>query len=112
MSDEEKLTPEQETMDEAVRWYYSEIMRQLIESERFVNWFQMNFDVHRMINEEEKTIDIRVLEIPPELVQARMQEQIMAKIKQKAKESSGIVTASPGDLKQLEQAAKKRRKRK
>lgn len=99
-------------MDEAARWYYSEIMRQLMDSERFVNWFQCNFDVHKLIDEEEKSIEIRVLEVPPELVQDRMQQLVVEKMKEEQEKDSDIVIAQPGDLKQLEQAAKARRKKK
>ncbi len=111
MTDEEENIPSPETMDKAARWYYSEIMRQLMDSERFCNWFQCNFDVHKMINEEEKTIDIRVIEVPPELVQSRMQEQILEKMKEEAAADSGIVVVQPEDVKALEKAAKKRKKR-
>lgn len=103
---------EQIKMDEAARWYYSEIMRQLMDSERFVNWFQCNFDVHKLIDEEEKSIEIRVLEVPPELVQDRMQQLVVEKMKEEQEKDSGIVIAQPDDLKQLEHAAKARKKRK
>jgi hypothetical protein len=102
--------PSQETMDEAARWYYSEIMRQLMDSERFCNWFQVNFDVHKMINEEEKSINIRVMEVPPELVQARMQDQLMEKMKEEVK--SRVIVAQPGDVKALANQVKKRRRNK
>lgn len=93
---------EEQQMDEAARWYYSEIMRQLIESERFCNWFQMNFDVHKLIDEEAKTIEIRVMEVPPELVQARMEDQMIEEMRRQREESSGIVLANESDLKQLD----------
>jgi len=96
--------------DSAARWYYSEIMKNLLQSERFCNWFQVNFEVHKLINDEEKSIEIRVLELPPELVQERMQEQLMVKMQAEAEEAnSSIVVASPADLKALEKAAKKKR---
>jgi hypothetical protein len=102
-------TASQETMDKAARWYYSEIMRQLMDSERFCTWFGLNFDVHKLIDEEAKSIEIRVLEVHPDLVLARMQDQMKEEMKKAAKEDSGIVSATSEDLKTLE--SMKRRKR-
>lgn len=113
MTDEEtqETGPTQEEIDDAARWYYSEIMAQLLESDRFCKWFQVNFDVHKMINEDEKSIEVRVMEVHPALVQQRMEQQVAEEIKKQA-DAVGIVTASAADLQQLEGAAKKRRKKK
>ena len=94
---------EEEAMDEAARWYYSEIMRGLLESSRFTNWFQVNFDVHKIIDEEEKTITIRVLEIPPEMVQQRMMEIMEARIEP---DTSIIVSVTTADVKALTRGKK------
>jgi hypothetical protein len=102
MTDE--IENEEEKMDAAARWYYSEIMRQLLDSDRFVNWFQLNYDIHKLIDEEAKSIDIRVIEVPPHLVQERMMENMA----QHAQAESPIVQASAKDLVNI----KKRREKK
>jgi len=102
---EEQVDPK---MEEATRWYYSEIMRQLMESERFQNWFQCNYEIHKNVDMEAKRIDIVVLELPPELVQQRMMENMAAA----AQDESPIVTATPEQLNKELSKANKRRKRK
>lgn len=104
----EEVCQEDEAMDEAARWYYSEIMQGLLQSSRFVNWFQVNFDIHKIIDEEEKMITIRVLEVPPELVQQRMIEIMEA---QTEPDVSRIVSATIDDVKALEKAAKNGRRK-
>lgn len=80
MSDEtndpqEELTEEQMALKEqATKEYFAEIMEQLLQSERFVRFFRINYDVQTYIDEEAKTYNTRVIELPPVLASERLKQ--------------------------------------
>ena len=103
MTDEEGCSPTEEEEQEkfqaeAARFYYSEIMRQLMDAPRFQDWFQCNYDVHQMVNDETKTIDVLVMEVRAEVALERMGMLL----KSRQEESNGIVSASAADLKAID----------
>ncbi len=98
------MADEETTEERATRLYYSELMQQCLQSERFVDWFTCNFDVHRNTDPETKQWSLVVVEVPPEVVEHRMMQLMAKKIKE---DESRIVTASPADLKALELLEKK-----
>jgi hypothetical protein len=101
------LDPASMTDEEAATMvYFAEIMRQLSQSQRFTDWFQLNFDVRQIIDEEEKTIDLQVIEVPPEIVLQRLQATMP-----QPQADSTIVTASAADLKQIDRQLNKKNKR-
>lgn len=89
MSDEDNRLEEQ---------IYSQIFAQLLESERFQRFIQVNYDIQKLVDEEEKTIEYRVIELPPVLAEQRLAELV----KEKGKEDSAIVSANMQDLKRIE----------
>jgi len=60
-------------LEEAHRFFLSEVMNQLLKCERFVRFFKINYEVQQYINKEEKTVDIRVIERPPEIAMQHLQ---------------------------------------
>jgi hypothetical protein len=89
--------------EEAARFYYSEIMRQLMDAPRFQDWFQCNYDVHQMINDETKTIEVLVMETRAEVALERMEALLRAK---RDNDKPSILTATEADLKAIDALAK------
>lgn len=96
----EEPTPAQE---EAARFYYSEIMRQLMDAPRFQDWFQCNYDVHQMIDDETKTIEVLVMEVRAEVALERMGMLLKSR---KEEDGVGIMPASAADLKAIDKMMK------
>jgi hypothetical protein len=90
----------------AAMLYFAEIMRQLSQSQRFTDWFQLNYDVRQVIDDEAKTIDLQVIEVPPDIVLQRLQASMPSR-----QEASSIVTASTADLKQIDRQLNKKNKK-
>lgn len=68
----EETAPNQERLEAAQRMYLSEIMNQLFQSERFQRFFKINYDVHTSIDEENKSFNIRLIELSPESASERL----------------------------------------
>lgn len=51
------------------------LFKQLLESTRFQQFFEINYDVKKVINEEEKSIEYLVVEVPPAVAVERMAEK-------------------------------------
>lgn len=83
----------QDTGNAAVQ-YYAGIMQQLTESERFTDWFSCNFDIQKIIDDENKTIEYRVIEVPVDVVQERMLKLFKDKT---GVEETKITLASPAE---------------
>lgn len=77
--------------------YYAEIMRQLTESHRFIEWFNCNYRLDKIVDEEAKEIEYRLIELPPEEVASRMMELA----KQLQEQAPKIEIASPEVLRKL-----------
>lgn len=72
---QEELSEEELALrEQAQRMYLSEIMQQLTESERFQRFFKINYDVQTFFDEKEKTFNVRLIELPPELATVRLQQ--------------------------------------
>ena len=52
-----------------------EIFQQLLQSERFLTFFNANFDLQKHVDEDNKSITFQLLEVPPEVTLSRLQEQ-------------------------------------
>jgi hypothetical protein len=50
-----------------------EIFQQLLQSERFLTFFNANFDLQKHVDEENKSITFKLLEVPPEVTLSRLQ---------------------------------------
>ena len=72
----EELTPEEleKRKIQEHQAYLATILEQLTQSERFVRFFNVNYDVHTFFDEKEKTFTVRVVELPPNLAATRLQE--------------------------------------
>lgn len=55
---------------------YGLIFNQLLQSDRFKTFFLCNFDLVKVVDDGEKTIDMHVVEVPPQLVPERMKKLI------------------------------------
>lgn len=51
---------------------YSLVFQQLLQSERFTRFFEINYDLHKLVNEEEKEVEFRLIELPPEEAEKRL----------------------------------------
>lgn len=79
------------------------IFTELMNSERFVQFIQCNFDFATVIDDETKSITFSVVEVPPTEVMRR----VAAMTVRKDKENPQIQIASNADLKKIDAAAKK-----
>lgn len=80
---------------------HGEIFSQLLQSERFREFVNMNFTIQKFVDDETKTIDIQVIENPPEVV--------MGKITEKVKDNSNLIQlASPSMAEKIVKQAEKR----
>lgn len=75
--------------------YHGEVFLQLLQSDRFKQFVELNYEIRRIIDDEEKTITIEVVEKPPEVVM-----QSLGGKPKKAKKPS-IKLATPDDLTKL-----------
>jgi hypothetical protein len=57
---------------------YAEILHQLLQSERFQEFFHLNYVVHKEVDEDNKSVEITVIENPPEVVQALIAKKVKA----------------------------------
>ena len=94
----EDNTQDEALLEAATKEYYAAIMAELVQSDRFLTWFNLNFEIHKVINTEEKTIEIRVLEVHPDIVHDKVQEEV---IKAAKEEQTKIKPASQADVKRL-----------
>ncbi len=81
---------------------YADIMRQLLESDRFQVFFSTNYDLQRVVDDENKEIVFMVVEVPPEVVIGRLKEKSKEIENQKNKImpiDSGLTIAKDTDLK-------------
>lgn len=51
---------------------YGQMFSDLLKSDRFKEFFELNFDVQKFIDEEEKTVDYRIIEVPPQEAMKRL----------------------------------------
>lgn len=77
VDEQEELEITEAEMSQAVKEYYLSIYSKLAESKRFRDFIAANFDIHQEINEEEKTIDILVVEKPVAVGPALSANQIL-----------------------------------
>jgi len=75
--------------------YHGEVFLQLLQSDRFKQFVELNYEIRRIIDDEEKTITIEVVEKPPEVVIQSLGE------KPKKAKKPGIKLATPDDLTKL-----------
>lgn len=81
--------------NEANLKYHGEVFLQLLASDRFKQFVELNYEIRRIIDDEEKTITVEVLEKPPEVVM-----QSLGGKPKKAKKP-GIKLATQDDLTKL-----------
>lgn len=90
--------------EEAQRMYLSEIMQQLTESDRFQRFFKINYDVQTFFDEKEKTFNIRLIELPPELATVRLQQMAAEHAEEHMPK---IETATIAEIQRISQETKK-----
>lgn len=72
---EQELDEEQlEKLENAHRFFLSEVLDQLFKCERFVRFFKINYEVQQYIDKETKTINIRLIERTPEVAMQHLQK--------------------------------------
>lgn len=80
------------------------IFGQLMESERFRTFFELNFEVRKVVDDEAKTIDYVVIERPPEVV-----AQDMMRMTQEEEENAPKIQVVPAEA--LKRGPKRKSKR-
>lgn len=93
MSDQEGLS--EEDQDQLIR--HGIVMEQLLHSQRFVRFFRINYDLHRLLDEDEKVERWQVIEVPPEIAAERQREML----KEAGKEAPSIVAPTPTEIAQV-----------
>lgn len=63
-------------MSEGELQIHAEIFSQLLQSERFRDFMNLNYSVHKLVDEEAKTIEIRVIEKPPQVVAQELAQRV------------------------------------
>lgn len=73
--------------DEKLQEFYKEeklhVMEALLQSEKFKQFFALNYDVHRVIDDDAKEIRTQIIEVPPQEVAKRMQAAMEKEAKDK-----------------------------
>lgn len=101
---QKELTEEELSLrEEAMKEYFAAIMEQLLQSERFVRFFKINYDVQTFVDEKEKTYNTRVIELPPELAAQRLQQMAS----EHAEEHMPMVT--PATMAEIESLSKEKK---
>lgn len=55
---------------------YGLVLNQLLQSEKFRMFVETYYTIQKVLNEEEKSIELRVIENPPEVILERMQGEV------------------------------------
>lgn len=84
--------------NQAAQLMYANIMSQLLESARFQNFFHANFDLHKRIDADTKTISYLLVEVPPAVAQHRITDMVAL---QESAESPDIVVPSASEIKKI-----------
>ncbi len=103
---EEELT-EEEKAEQAAQdkqdWFRKEVIDQLAESDRFQQFVRLNYDIRPVIDHDDKSIRLQVIEVPWEIAK----ERLMAEAKEAlGDESEGIVVAGADVLGKLDKLPK------
>lgn len=96
MNENTENEPEAQELSEANQnelLLYGEIFYQLIQRPWFKELVETRFDFQKIINEEERTIELRVIEVPLEVVAKRLSDR------QKAAKEAGPQLVDPTDAK-------------
>lgn len=61
-----------ETNPEVPDGLLADIFKQLLESDRFIQFFEVNYDIKKIVNDDDKTITYLLVETPPSVVVERL----------------------------------------
>ncbi len=86
------------TQEEYAEWFHSELIGQLVDSERFQKFVKMNYDISQVIDDSTKEARIQLIEVPHEIVQERIQAEAQETLGKAAK---GIQIVGAGVLDKL-----------
>jgi len=50
----------------------ADLLKQLLESDRFIQFFEVNYDVKKIVSEEDKSVTYFVVEVPPSVTMERL----------------------------------------
>ncbi len=99
MADEENQEEKQAQQD----WFRKELIDQLAESDRFQQFVRLNYDIRPVLDHEDKTLRIQVMEVPWEVAKERLQAEAKEVL---GDESEGIVIAGADVLGKLDKIPK------
>lgn len=88
---------------------HAEIFNQLLQSDRFKDFMNLNYTIHKMVDEEAKTIEIRVIEKPPQVVAQEMADRVRSIQKDENRIQIASTTLADKVVKQAQAKAKKQR---
>ncbi len=95
MSDEVEQV---EQDDPAAVVFAAQVMRQLMQSERFRRFLSINYIIQQHVDDEAKTINIVVIENPPEIAQQLLAEMATKHAKD---HMPSVMPASSADMRKL-----------
>ena len=68
---------EETTEEKAMRIYFSEIIRQLLQRERFRRFFDCNYQVSTDVDPETQSFRVTLMELDPALAQQKLQNMLL-----------------------------------
>lgn len=83
---------------------YGEVFYQLLQFSWFRDMFECQFDIQKVVDEEEKTIELRVIEVPPDVSSARLAALQAEQIKDM---SSHLVMPSSKDIAKVKKSKRR-----
>ena len=86
------------TDEEYAEWFKSELIDQLIESDRFEQFLSINYDIKKVFDDDTKTIRLQIMEVPHSVAQDRIAEEAKKKVED---EQGGIQIAGADVLEKL-----------
>jgi hypothetical protein len=81
------------TGEEYAEWFKSELIDQLMDSERFEQFVKFNYDIQKVVDEDTKDIRLQVMEVPHTVAQDR----IAAALREQMTEEDGKIMLAGAD---------------
>lgn len=97
------MTDEEKTQQAQQDWFRKELIDQLAESDRFQQFVRLNYDIRPVVDHEEQSMRLQVIEVPWEIAKERLQEEAKEVL---GDQDEGIIVAGADVLSKLDKAQK------
>lgn len=97
MQQDETTIIENNDADERLMLLYGNIFQQLLRNEKFNVFFELNYRIEKTLNEEDKTMEVRVIQRDD----MEVQQSLAKKVSDLVKERDKVTLAKPEDLRKL-----------